>query len=108
MKAQTIGEAVAKLRVKPGLQGTSQRIDKDWSIFFGYVRDEKFFYLDLHYGFRKTRMQLAPEDVETRTRSTWMTDATYRLSAVGLVKAESEVRRIIETVAARRAQQGEK
>ncbi len=101
-----IYSALARLRVNTGLQGTVQRLDDEWRVGLGFDRDHRQFYLDLHYGHRRQRAFLKPEDVETSSRSQWMTERIYRLSVEGLEKAEAQVRRGIELTEAKRTQRG--
>jgi hypothetical protein len=85
-KFPTAREALAKLRVKPGLRGTSEELDADWSIGFGYDRERKQFYLRLRWKGREQIAGLAEGDYETRSRKQWATERTYRLTEQGIDK----------------------
>ncbi len=79
---QAVRSVLRKLRVKSGLTGTSASLGGRWSIRFDYSRGDKMFVLTLvHHGANKERsIALSREDVETRSKSQWLTAQTFRLT----------------------------
>jgi hypothetical protein len=96
-------EAVLEsLRVKSGLIGSGRKsLGGPWAISFQFDRQNNSFTLTLYYGARSTTMGLTREDVETRGRSQWMTDNTWRLSPRGVQKAAESIRGAIERTEAK-------
>jgi hypothetical protein len=90
-------EKFANLRVKPGLRdGATQKLGGGWEATLGYSRAESLFVVWLRRPDGKIgTMRLPDEDVETRGRSQWKTDNTWRLSSRGLEHVLPFVRQVM-------------
>ena len=82
MTVESVKVVLCGLRVKSGLIGTSKPLVGQYQIRFGYDRGSGQFFLTLvHYGKNKEKsVYLLPEDVESRSRSQWMTEKTFRMT----------------------------
>lgn len=89
MKKEFLRNVLEKLRVKSGLRGESAHLDGPWRVGFFYDRNESSFTLTLYYNTRSKTILLNRNDVETRGRSNWLADNTWRLSKSGLEKGET-------------------
>lgn len=101
-----IVDVLAKLRIRSGLASNPPRdlpIEGGaWRIGFVYDREHEAFVADLYLGTRRSRMRLERSDVETRGRSHWMTDNTWRLSYAGIVKVTASITSCVEETERRR------
>ena len=92
LSTEVVRPVLAKLRVKPGLRWTGTHpIAGPWGISFEYDREQRQFFCTLSRDARSSTMYLQASDVETRGKSLWLTDNTWRLSPVGLDKVESSI-----------------
>lgn len=76
-----------KLRVKPGLIGQS-KLCGDLRLGFWFDRDAKCFAASVEKstGGDRQSMGLTEKDRETRSRSVWATNNTWRLTPAGVEK----------------------
>lgn len=79
-----IQDTLAKLRVKSGLRGERRRLDKNWEIGMWYDRENSSFILELVYKYKSKKVELSSDMIETRGKSQWMTDNTWRLSKLAI------------------------
>ena len=93
MDPEKVTAAVTGLRIKAGLRSNDPKKlpVPGWSIGFGYSRDHKVFTATCYVDRRSSTMGLTKEDVETRSKSMWMTDNTWRLSAQGIAKVSAAI-----------------
>lgn len=108
----SIADVLAKLRIRPGLASNPPRdlpIEGGaWRIGFVYDREQEVFVADLYLGARRSRMRLERADVETRGRSSWMADNTWRLSQQGIAKVTGSIVSCVEeTERRRKAKEGQ-
>ena len=91
-----VRNALSKIRVKSGLMPGFQDIG-DWSLRFGYSRDESQFILTLRHKptFRERTVVLKQEYVETRGRSMWRADNTWRLTPLGVDTMAAQIEPIL-------------
>lgn len=85
--AQAVAAVVEKLRVRSGLRGEVRVLDQKnplWRIGFYYDHDREGFTAVLYRGPRSSTMTLGKEHVETRGRSMWQADNTWRLTPAGV------------------------
>ena len=96
---QAAEAALAKLRVKSGLIGTTQKVG-DYYFAFAYSREHKAFTMGVSTrNDRGQVMGLEKGDTETKGRSQWMTDNNFRLTPAGIDKVVKSLQNI-EVIAA--------
>ncbi len=103
---ESIADVLGKLRIRSGLASNPPRelpiAGGLWRIGFVYDREHEAFTVDLYLGTRRSRMRLERSDVETRGRSSWMTDNTWRLSPEGVAKVAGSIAACVEETERRR------
>ena len=95
-EVSAVRNALSKLRVKSGGMPGFQDIG-DWSLRFGYSNEESQFVLTLRHRptAREKTVGLKREYVETRGRSNWLKDNTWRLSPLGVDTMAAQIEPII-------------
>jgi hypothetical protein len=87
--------ALVRVRVKAGLIGQEQRAGP-FKLGLRYDRDESAFLAScrLTVNGKEGRMRLEVSDVETRGRSMWLADNTWRLTSAGIERVLASLRDI--------------
>lgn len=99
-----IEATLRKLRIKPGLRGDlGRKIDDRWAISFEYDRQGDDFTLTLRGGPKTQTVTVQRTLVETRTRSQWMTDATWRLTEEGIALYAQQIAKVLTDPRAKRS-----
>jgi hypothetical protein len=89
-------DALTKLRVKsgglPGYQDTG-----NWTLRLGYDNEHSQFTLTLRYrpSSKEKTIGLKREYVETKGKSNWLKDNTWRLSPLGIETMTSQIEPVI-------------
>jgi hypothetical protein len=109
-KTKSLEDVLRSLRVKPGLMCTGTHPIEgpvgSWKVAFGYDRQPPgAFTLTLYFGEKSKTISLPKDDVETRGRSDWMTDNTWRLTEQAVAKHAAGIRSSQEATAARIARE---
>jgi len=78
-----------KLRVRPGLQMTTHVCCKDVYVDFLYDRGRKTFALRLSWPGRSKTIAIPETEVQTKSRSQWMTERTYTLTDACIARVAS-------------------
>jgi hypothetical protein len=97
MSPEAIRDVLAKLRVRSGLRGEIRDLDAAWRIGFWHGRPRvDGFLVTLYYlpNGRKSTMPLTSADVETRGRSHWITDNTWRLTPAGIERVAASIEKV--------------
>ena len=98
MSPDTIRAVLAKLRVRSGLRGEIRDLDATWRIGLQHGRPSVAGFLaTLHHNpsGRHSTMALTSADVETRGRSQWITDNTWRLSPAGIERVAASIEKVM-------------
>lgn len=106
MTREKIASVVAKLRVKPGLVGDRLPLDKKdllWKIGFYYDRTEKGFVAKLWRGERSSTMTLDRKYVETKGKSHWLADNTWRMTSEGVQRVVDSIMSVMGDPRAQRS-----
>ena len=103
MSIEILSNVLKKLRVKSGLVGESKSLFGPWRVGFFYSKEEPAFVFDLYYNDRKKSIRLLPDDVETRGKSNWRTNNTYRLTPSGVARIAECAWSVIERTTAAQA-----
>lgn len=94
LSAEKVQKVLESLRTKPNASMASKPLGGPWSVSFWYSPEHKQFVMGLRRGGRENLMALTQDDVETRGKSSWIADNTYRLSAAGVSKVLASIMKV--------------
>jgi hypothetical protein len=95
---------LAKLRVRSGLRGEVRDLDATWRIGLWHGSPSAAGFLATLYhnpSGRQSTMALTSADVETRGRSQWMANNTWRLTAEGIDRVAASIANVTSDPRAR-------